>query len=210
MRKSCEFRGGAGLEEKFRPPAPCLGEFEVRPQNVWIQKFCDACAPFAYRWHQARPGSCHRCGKDLPIPLPVSKDGRIFKNCPECRGKKRVRSAAERAADPEARRKAVKKSRDKHKVETNKRRRDRAKHMRDLADVGKKLAAGEVVTVGDRVLRPKGGRPAAIEKAARVAQLANERIEWQGIQKQIAAEFHENTTVDALQALLRRHLHRQS
>ncbi len=46
--KRCEFQGGAGLEERFRPPKPCLGWFEVNPNSG--QKFCGVCRPFAYKY----------------------------------------------------------------------------------------------------------------------------------------------------------------
>jgi hypothetical protein len=60
----CEFRGGLGLPEKwsngvglpekwggelpeqYRPPEPCLGQFEVRPQGR-PAKYCKVCSPFA-------------------------------------------------------------------------------------------------------------------------------------------------------------------
>jgi hypothetical protein len=45
MKKRCEFQGGAGLPEKYRPKSPCLGEFEP---TVKTQKFCKVCQFFAY------------------------------------------------------------------------------------------------------------------------------------------------------------------
>ncbi len=55
MKKRCQFQGGDGLEEKYRPPSPCLGEFLVlRPCNEPRQKYCRVCAPFAKKWLNAR------------------------------------------------------------------------------------------------------------------------------------------------------------
>lgn len=85
-----------------------------------------------------------------------------------------------------------------------------------MAKLGKKLAAGEVVTVGtDRVLTPKGGRPAETKKGARIDELANQYeranqdADWPAIQKQIAVEFTENTAINSLQRLRGRYLKRQ-
>jgi hypothetical protein len=82
------------------------------------------------------------------------------------------------------------------------------KGLHELAARGKKLRDGDPVALGDHILRPKGGRERKIEKAARVDQLCNQGMKWPDIQKQIAAEYKEYTTVDALQVLRRRHLRR--
>lgn len=49
-RRRCEFRGGAGLKEKYRPTSPCLEEFEPKSPN---QKNCEICQPFARRARNA-------------------------------------------------------------------------------------------------------------------------------------------------------------
>jgi hypothetical protein len=55
MRKQCQFRGGAGLKEKYRPASPCLDEFVVGRSCNWPrQKYCKVCAPFAKRWLSAQ------------------------------------------------------------------------------------------------------------------------------------------------------------
>src|ERR1700722_4515443 len=51
----CEFRGGADLPEKYRvryrPAAPCLGEFDrANPREL----YCDNCKPVARKWQQLR------------------------------------------------------------------------------------------------------------------------------------------------------------
>lgn len=43
----CQYQGGAGREEQYRPPTPCLGEFQVGPKNAKRAKYCKVCAPFA-------------------------------------------------------------------------------------------------------------------------------------------------------------------
>jgi hypothetical protein len=54
MKKRCEFLGGVGLEEQFRPPVPCLGEFELssHPTGGQNRIYCDVCRPFAHRAHE--------------------------------------------------------------------------------------------------------------------------------------------------------------
>jgi hypothetical protein len=55
MNKRCQFQGGAGLEEKYRPASPCLGDFLVgRSCNEPRQKYCEVCAPFAKKWLSAQ------------------------------------------------------------------------------------------------------------------------------------------------------------
>jgi len=54
MKKRCQFQGGAGLAEKYRPGTPCQGEFLQRPCNEPRQKYCKACAPFAKKWLSAQ------------------------------------------------------------------------------------------------------------------------------------------------------------
>jgi hypothetical protein len=53
-KRRCEFQGGTGLEEKYRPKSPCLGEFEPNSPN---QKNCAVCRPSARRMHNAREAS---------------------------------------------------------------------------------------------------------------------------------------------------------
>jgi hypothetical protein len=49
-KRRCQFQGGAGMEEKYRPKSPCLNEFEPSSPN---QRNCDVCRPFARRAHNA-------------------------------------------------------------------------------------------------------------------------------------------------------------
>jgi hypothetical protein len=67
---------------------------------------------------------------------------------------------------------------------------------------------GGTVSV-ERVLVPKGGRPAETERAARVTDLVDQGIEWPEIQSRIAEEFGVHTTVNALRKLRARHIRRQ-
>jgi hypothetical protein len=62
--KRCEFQGGAGLPEKYRPKAPCLGEFDVsRPNNAEWQRYCAVCAPFAKKWVSAQNANARYKGE---------------------------------------------------------------------------------------------------------------------------------------------------
>ena len=47
LKRTCEFKGGIGRAERYRPPDPCLWEFEVKPKNIARAKYCKVCAPFA-------------------------------------------------------------------------------------------------------------------------------------------------------------------
>jgi hypothetical protein len=91
-----------------------------------------------------------------------------------------------------------------------------AKRRFKLAKEADKFNRGDPVTIGpDRVLTPKGGRPAETKKGARIDELANryelagQRVDWPAIQKQIAAEFSENTAINSLQRHRGRYLKRQ-
>jgi hypothetical protein len=55
--RRCEFQGGLGREEKYRPPSPCLGEFEPKAAN---QKYCEVCQPFADLDRMADWRTAHR------------------------------------------------------------------------------------------------------------------------------------------------------
>jgi hypothetical protein len=225
MMKRCEFQGGVGLEEKFRPPTPCLGEFEA----TTCKKYCDVCRPFAnaaktlaygqanraklakksHRERQQRAKSSGRPLLTLGVMVRCQHRGEDGKRAPGClRRFKRKAGAQKYCSNCKPLVKAInrKKSERKHAPEISAKASDRWETMKAAVALAKKVEAGEAVTVGaDRVLRPKGGRPAEISKAVRVDQLRNEGVSWSNVQKRIAAEFKENTTENSLQRLLRRY-----
>lgn len=238
MTRVCEFQGGAGRPEKYRPSQPCLGEFEVRPQNAHRSKYCKVCAPFAKkalsaenanarykaepekfakitrrnRWKRAKAAgrSCRRMGSIQRCQY-RDKRGRRGEGC---LGKFALKSSFQKFCDScqkHADADRARASRIKYRAEINRRDRDRAKRQRDLADRMKQVESGAAALIGaDRVITPKGGRPADTAKAARIEELVNDGMEWAGIQKQIAEEFRTHTTVNALQKLLRRHIERRT
>ena len=211
-KKRCKFQGGAGLEKKFRPARPCLRNFEFDPKRP-RQENCQVCQPFAHRAHQraqkkaayaAHPEIKARQRKYLPSTYRDAdpKKYRAMQDAINTHQREWRKDNPAKSASRSAR------YRKKHPQKAKESQQQYHKRLHDLADRMKKLEAGGVVTVGDRVLRPKGGRPAEIGKAARVDQLRNQRMEWPEIQKQIAAEFNETTTINSLQRLLKRHLAR--
>ena len=44
-KKPCEFQGGIGKDDEYRPPTPCLREFEVGPRNIKRSKYSGSAPP---------------------------------------------------------------------------------------------------------------------------------------------------------------------
>jgi hypothetical protein len=119
--KRCEFQGGTGLKEKYRPTSPCLNEFEPNSPN---QKNCEICRPFArkahnaieaaskyradpkksaqkareYRWNR-RKAAGRQCRRIGSMQRCEYRDKR-GKRSEECEIKYKVRSSAQRYCDP--------------------------------------------------------------------------------------------------------------
>jgi len=164
--KRCEFQGGAGLEEKYRPKSACLGDFEPNSPN---QKNCEICKPFARRAHNAIEANAkyqadpkkyakrareHRWKKSRAAGRPCRRIGST-QRCeyrdkrrrrPEgCQIKYKVRSSAQRYCDPCQLRADADRAqdyRDKHPEKEKARQTSRWKTVREQLE---KIKAGELI-----------------------------------------------------------------
>jgi len=168
----CEFRGGADLPEKYlryRPAAPCLGEFErANPREV----YCDNCKPVARKWQQLRAQTAryeanpkkyrrrarvYRGNRAKSAGRKLRRVGRTYKceyrdkrgkRGKGCLGTYKLRSSAQRYCDPcqlRADSDRAQKYRDDHHEELLPVYREKGKTLRRLAKKGKRVEAGEFV-----------------------------------------------------------------
>jgi hypothetical protein len=216
VKKRCEYQGGRGREDQYRPPKPCLDEFEVGPKNGKRAKYCKVCAPFAKkalsaeranvrykankkefakiarenRWKRAKAAGrkIRRLGRIYPCEY--RKDGERGEGC---LGEFKATSSAQKYCGvcqkhADADRSAV----------------WREEHPEDVKARG--VARWKTITEQlDQANRRKGGRPAEDKRAARVEQLIKQGMKWLAVQKQIRNEFKENVSVRALQQQQRRY-----
>ena len=185
--KRCEFQGGAGLEEKYRPKSACLGEFEPSSPN---QKNCEICRPFARRAHNAIQANAkyrtdpkkyakrarkNRWRRKKATGRPCRRIGsmqrceyrdKCGKRGEGCEIKYKLRSSAQRYCDPcqlQADADSAQEYRDTHKSEVA--RRDRERHKREREALAK-------IKTGELVRKPVSpGRPKLAPEETRIFEI---------------------------------------
>jgi len=204
VKLRCQFQGGIGLEAKYRSTSPCLGEFEARPQNAHRSKYCKVCAPLAKKWlsaqnanarYKAQPNKyakttrenrwkrrkaagrpCPRLGVMVPCKYRDER-GRRGKGClGEFERKSSFQkycAVCQKHADADR----AQKYRDTHHAELLPMYRAKGKRLRDLAALGKQVAAGRLMAATRPEPTKPRGRPIAKATWDRIQLAARLRIE---------------------------------